>query len=82
MFDPYKFYHENKDCEVTNVERTGNKAVFDFGCQNGVRANANGNVQYSVDGDNLSWTTEITNISGNDDDVVTKRARTNVGKCK
>ncbi len=67
---------------MTNVEKTGNKAGFDFGRQNGVRANANGNVQYSVDGDNLSWTTEITNISGNDGDVVTKRTGAYVGKCK
>jgi len=81
-FDPYEFYIENKDCEIINIEKTENEVNFDFDCKNGVRANAKGHAQYSVDGDNISWTTEIKNISGNDVDIVTKGAGKYVGTCK
>jgi len=81
-FDPFEFYRESKDCKLTNIEKTENEVNFDFGCENGVRANSKGHMQYSVEGDNISWTSKITNISGNDVDVVTKGVGKYVGKCK
>jgi hypothetical protein len=82
VFDPYKFYIENKDCKIMNIEKTENKVDFDFDCENGVRANAKGHAQYSVDGDNISWKTEIKNISGYDADIVTKSAGKYLGTCR
>ncbi|MGB2692743.1 MAG: DUF3617 family protein [Thermodesulfobacteriota bacterium] len=82
VLDPYKTYHQNKDCKITNVVKTDTRVSFDFDCDKGAFADAKGNMQYSANGDQISWSSTVTNISGNDIDTKTSGVGYYMGKCK
>lgn len=81
-FDPYKDYHQNKDCKITDVVKTETEVSLNFDCKNEALAGAKGKMQYSVVGDTIKWSSTITEIGGREVDVVTSGTGSYEGKCK
>lgn len=81
-FDPYKSYHQHKDCKLSNIKKTDKKVSFDLDCQKGAFANMKGAISYSVIDESIIWSATINNIDGNDIDVVTKGTGEYLGKCQ
>lgn len=81
-FDPYKNYHQNKDCKITDVVKTETQVSFTIDCQNGALAEAKSKMKYSVNGDNIKWSTTISKIGGKEMDITVSGTGKYVGKCK
>jgi Protein of unknown function (DUF3617) len=81
-FDPFKIYHQNKDCKITNVVKSETEASFDFDCNKGAAADAKGKMKYSAIGDKITWSSAISSIDGNEMDITTSGTGDYLGKCK
>ena len=69
--DPFKTYHQNKDCKITNVVKSETEVSFDLESKKGAAANAKGKMKYSAIGDKITWSSTITSIDGNEMDITT-----------
>lgn len=81
-FDPYKTYYQNKDCKISNIVQSDTSVSFDFDCQKGAFADAKGKMEYSTIRDQISWSSTVTNIGGNDIDTTTSGNGHYLGKCE
>jgi len=81
-FDPFKTYHQNKDCKTTNVVKSDTEVSFDLECKKGAAANAKGKMKYSAIGDKITWSSTITSIDGNEMDITTSGTGDYLGTCK
>ncbi|MCZ6639878.1 MAG: DUF3617 family protein [Candidatus Dadabacteria bacterium] len=61
FFDPFKLYHDNDNCKVTNINKGADNASFDIVCK-GQGGKAKGRVKYSVKGDKLYWSSKLSKI--------------------
>jgi len=81
-FDPFKTYHQNKDCKINNVVKSETEVSFDFDCNKGAAANAKGKIKYSAIGDKFTWSSAISSIDGNEMDITTSGTGDYLGTCK
>ena len=82
VLDPYKSYHQNKDCKISNLVKTETSVSFDFDCDNGAFADAKGKMEYGTNRDQIRWSSTVTSIDGNDMDITTSGNGHYLGKCK
>jgi len=82
FFDPFKKYHENEKCKVTNVNKSAEKVSFDIDCERGKGTQAKGSVEYSVTGDKLDWSNKVNSNSDQDTGMETIGTGKYLGECK
>ncbi|GJM14882.1 MAG: hypothetical protein DHS20C13_02090 [Thermodesulfobacteriota bacterium] len=82
VFDPYKIFHQSKDCKISNVVQTPTQVSMDFDCKKGTAADAKGKMEYSVEGDKIKWSSTITHIGGQETDAITSGSGVYLGQCK
>lgn len=81
-FDPYKTYHQNEACKISNVSKTSTDVSFDFACTKGAAAEAKGTMKYSVNGDHIQWSSSLRSVDGNKVNIVSSGEGDYIGKCK
>ncbi len=82
VFSPFKAYHQNKDCKISNVVKTPTQVSMDFDCNKGAAADAKGKMEYSVEGDKIKWSNTVTRISGQETDITVSGSGLYLGKCR
>lgn len=81
-FDPFKTYHQNKDCKISNISKTQTDVSFEFACLNHAKAKGKGKMSYSVNGDHITWSSTLASVDGNEVNIVSSGEGDYLGKCK
>jgi len=81
-FDPFKSYHQNKDCKATNIKKSSDKVSFDIDCKKGEDAQMKGSIEYGVAGDKFDWAIKLNSMNNQEIDVETMGTGEYIGKCR
>jgi len=82
VFDPFKIYHQDKNCKISNVVKTPTQVSMDFDCKKGTAADAKGKMEYSIEGDNIKWSNTVNSISGQETDITVSGSGVYLGQCR
>lgn len=62
-FDRFAVVLQSGNCTTSNIEKSDNKAIYDNTFKDNKGSELSGNIQYSVEGEKLSWSIKLSDAN-------------------